>query len=1242
MKYFKHTKGAISIFLVIILVPMMMLSGFFVDASKVKLANGVAESAGDLTLNTALTDYDTKLKDLYGLFATAQDTDELYEKLEGYYRSCITSSGVANEDADNFVDMIMAQLQLTSADDNTSDVLNMQLMDFDVSKRPDASLGKNASVVERQIVDFMKYRAPINTGLSFISSLQSFSTLSEQTDLVDKRQEYYEEQESVMKNAEEAWNHIYKYNQEGYAKEESYLTNLQNAFNGYQTKLDEISKKIIMDLYDAQDYVGFNPKLYSIEGVEVEIEGEKKTIPYFYLNKEKTSKLTPYNELTIYSNSKKATVDNIRLALNEYYTAYHVVKTAQEELMTYDSNTYGQQYLIQTNRRQLYETWVSGMKKLYEKYSMLRHAVTYAGDTSDGKSIMTTKEKMFGETSEHTFKEYYDWCTGEGKYEFNTVSTVFNQYLTSFNTTLQKYRNEANADITETNNKIYAIYKEATEYRRAVEDGKKEIDAAFIYLGYVYDQVKSGGTLEQKKSSWEGAASSSKLKNTSMARQDLAEIDSLSTYLKPEDVEKLRTRLSNISSELGTLLTQIDSYTYFGTKVVEISDYQTFAYILENKIGANKLKMVPTNKQELEQQIADWCQNQFVIGNKIDVSWRTQSGKQPILAGKTDKLNFYTYLFQHFNKATTLSSDGTATVKEDKDNGENLYKDTKKKSSDEAKGKADEGSKGGLNPKSEIKDIKNKPSANIGNDSIVKGAEKAETGDDAVKNTSSSLGSMLSDLASQAMNMGADLRDKLYVSDYILSMFSYDTIEKEYKLKNPGESKIKLETLTYNPIDKDHNVAYGAEVEYIIWGGTNSSNITKTYASIYGIRFGFNLIYAFTDSSIRDSALAIATPISAATMGVIPVPLIQAAIIIGIGAIESGIDLVNLKDGKSVPLFKDSETWTCSVKGLFNTVKSEVGDQLKTFASDGVDLATEKLNEYLDMTDEQLNKAIDGKTDDLVSIVSDSYDEMITRHVNTTIQKFTTLCNNAIEESMLNPEINMANYVKERLDSWIKEEAKNSGSDDLAYTVKKEAIEIIKSNYIDSMLSEMKNATDQVEQNIADAANKINELVGSVRDKITSQILKGSAKIKEYKDNLKNDFKKSIENGSADLKKTLNEKMDGIFGSGAKESKDSTGLASLLNFSYKDYLRLFLMIGLCAGGEEGIILRTSDVIQANMGKITSNENYALANSSAYVEIKATIQVKPTMLALPLFADVKNNPTTNTGWYTIQYKSIKGY
>ena len=99
-------------------------------------------------------------------------------------------------------------------------------------------------------------------------------------------------------------------------------------------------------------------------------------------------------------------------------------------------------------------------------------------------------------------------------------------------------------------------------------------------------------------------------------------------------------------------------------------------------------------------------------------------------------------------------------------------------------------------------------------------------------------------------------------------------------------------------------------------------------------------------------------------------------------------------------------------------------------------------------------------------------------------------------------------------------------------------------------------------------------------------------------------------------------------------------MASLCSFSYSEYLRLFLLIGLYTN-EGKIILRTADVIQANMVH-TGSTGFELQNSAAYVKLTATIQVKPTLLALPIFADVESNPIDNSNWYTITYTGIAGY
>ena len=129
-----------------------------------------------------------------------------------------------------------------------------------------------------------------------------------------------------------------------------------------------------------------------------------------------------------------------------------------------------------------------------------------------------------------------------------------------------------------------------------------------------------------------------------------------------------------------------------------------------------------------------------------------------------------------------------------------------------------------------------------------------------------------------------------------------------------------------------------------------------------------------------------------------------------------------------------------------------------------------------------------------------------------------------------------------------------------------------------------------------------------------------------------------MEKGADELKKTLNKEIDGLFG-GTEKIEDKTSIATLAAFAYSDYMRLFLMIGLYAD-EGGVLIRTADVIQSNM--FLKDNNYRLDEAVAYVEVKATIEVKPTLLDLPLFNGIEANPFKDGMGYIFEYKDIRGY
>ena len=76
-KFFRKTKGAISIFLVLIMLPMFTCAGLIVDGARISAARTSVTGAGDLAMNAALSEYDEILKDVYGLFAMYVTTEEL-------------------------------------------------------------------------------------------------------------------------------------------------------------------------------------------------------------------------------------------------------------------------------------------------------------------------------------------------------------------------------------------------------------------------------------------------------------------------------------------------------------------------------------------------------------------------------------------------------------------------------------------------------------------------------------------------------------------------------------------------------------------------------------------------------------------------------------------------------------------------------------------------------------------------------------------------------------------------------------------------------------------------------------------------------------------------------------------------------------------------------------------------------------------------------------------------------------
>ena|GEM_PF-990229 len=158
----RRIKGSISIFLLIVLLPALVFSGLMADISRHHLAKAAAEEAGRLTLNSVLADYDTILKDVYGLFAISQQPglsdDERRELLMDHFRINLENVGM-------FAPV---------------------LEDLQISPVPESSLA-NPEIIEKGILEFMKYRAPAETALSLVDSLAVLARIGDQSRVAEQK-----------------------------------------------------------------------------------------------------------------------------------------------------------------------------------------------------------------------------------------------------------------------------------------------------------------------------------------------------------------------------------------------------------------------------------------------------------------------------------------------------------------------------------------------------------------------------------------------------------------------------------------------------------------------------------------------------------------------------------------------------------------------------------------------------------------------------------------------------------------------------------------------------------------------------------------------------------------------------------------------------------------------------------------------------------------------------------------------
>ena len=232
MRILRSAKGAISIFLCLILLPMVTYSTMIIDATRVQTSRASIASAGDLAMNAALSEYEQVLEDMYGLFAVAQSEEDFKLQLQAYFTQTIESK-IMNGNQSDFSAETLSQeiidaIFSNNPEENITNLIDLNVADFDYSPVSGSTLA-NQAIMKRQVIEYMKYKGPVSLTSTLFSKLDFLKDSSKQTEVIEKKVEYTQTLNSLQEACEAAWKAI-----EG-EKEES----TDKKINGYNPKAKE-------------------------------------------------------------------------------------------------------------------------------------------------------------------------------------------------------------------------------------------------------------------------------------------------------------------------------------------------------------------------------------------------------------------------------------------------------------------------------------------------------------------------------------------------------------------------------------------------------------------------------------------------------------------------------------------------------------------------------------------------------------------------------------------------------------------------------------------------------------------------------------------------------------------------------------------------------------------------------------------------------------------------------------------
>ncbi len=223
----RDCKGAVTVFVTLMLVPAVLISGTGVDLARLYVARSEIQDANQLAANATLASYDALLQDLYGLFGVMQTDGELAEMMEQYIRLALFG--------EDWNDRGMGTFSHFYGDASSLAV---------TAKAADEKNLENTEVLRRQIEEYVKFRAPAIIVNEVLDKLDTFEKIKEDAKVIKAKMDVDDKVDEIEKEYEKLYECIENVN-----KAKSTEAGAVSSVNSFIDRMRET----IFDLFGTRD-----------------------------------------------------------------------------------------------------------------------------------------------------------------------------------------------------------------------------------------------------------------------------------------------------------------------------------------------------------------------------------------------------------------------------------------------------------------------------------------------------------------------------------------------------------------------------------------------------------------------------------------------------------------------------------------------------------------------------------------------------------------------------------------------------------------------------------------------------------------------------------------------------------------------------------------------------------------------------------------------------------------------------